>query len=105
MSAYVIAQLQVHDPKTYRDYALQVGATLDTRGGRLLVASDSPDVCEGQPQYPRTVIGEFPTMAEARAWYDSAEYQSIAPLRQASAAGAVFIVEGLSLPTVPQSSE
>jgi uncharacterized protein (DUF1330 family) len=97
MPAYVIAQMQVHDVERYREYARLVGPSIAPFGGRFLVASDEADVLEGEQPFPRTVIGEFPTLEQARAWYRSPAYDAIRPLRQAASRGAVFIVEGLSL--------
>jgi uncharacterized protein (DUF1330 family) len=99
MPAYVIAQMQVQDTVKYREYSTKVGPTLTAYGGRILAASDTADVREGTQPYPRTVIGEFPTADAARAWYESAEYQAILPLRLSSTTGILFIVEGFSIPT------
>ena len=98
MAAYVIAQMTVHDLALYREYAAKVPATVAAHGGRFLVAADSADVREGEQPYPRTVIGEFPTLEAAQRWYESPEYQALAPLRQAAANGTVFMVEGFSVP-------
>jgi Domain of unknown function (DUF1330) len=37
MSAYVIADIDVHDPETYREYTALVPGTLEPFGGRFLV--------------------------------------------------------------------
>ena len=37
MPAYVIADIDVHDPDTYKEYTALVQATLDPFGGRFLV--------------------------------------------------------------------
>ena len=99
MAAYVIALMQVNDPAKYRVYAAKVPSTLIGHGGRILVASDFANVREGAQPYPRTVIGEFPTMDAARGWYESDKYQALVPLRQASTTGTVFFVEGFTLPS------
>jgi uncharacterized protein (DUF1330 family) len=104
MAAYMIAQLRVHDVATYRTYALQVAKTVAPFGGRLIVAADDPTVLEGAPPFPRTVIGEFASTAQARAWYESAAYQAIQPLRAASTEGTIFIAEGFGLPDRPQTA-
>ncbi|HEY8172494.1 MAG TPA: DUF1330 domain-containing protein, partial [Dehalococcoidia bacterium] len=96
MAAYVIAQLQVDEVDTYNEYALAIGPTVAPFGGRLLVAANDATVLEGAQPYPRTVIGEFPTIEAARGWYDSPAYAEIRTKRIASARGAVFIVEGLT---------
>ena len=52
-------------------------------------------VVEGEVRYPRTVILEFPSREAFRAWYDSAEYQTILPLRLESTPGTLIVVNGL----------
>lgn len=96
MPAYVIAQLHVHNAEMYREYARQVAPTIEPFGGRLLVA-DRAEVLEGDLPSSRIVIGEFPTLDAARAWYESPGYEAIRPLRQQSTRGTVSIVEGISL--------
>jgi uncharacterized protein (DUF1330 family) len=100
MPAYVIAQMRVHDPTTYAEYASKVPPTVAPYGGRIVAANDV-DVREGTPPYPRTVIGEFPTLEAAREWYESEAYQAVLPLRLAATTGLLFIVEGLTMPQVP----
>jgi uncharacterized protein (DUF1330 family) len=100
MPAYVIAQMHVHDLQGYTEYASKVMATVQPFGGRLVAANDV-DAREGSPPYPRTVIGEFPTLAAAQAWYESDAYQAVLPLRTASTTGTLFIVEGLTMPQQP----
>ena len=101
MPAYIIAQRQVHDIETYRDYGAKVPPTIAAFGGKILAASDTAEVLEGTQPYPRTVILEFPNMEAAMAWYESDEYQAILPLRQKSSTGTVFMIEGFSLPEAP----
>jgi len=103
MVTYVIAQMQVNDPQAYREYAAQVDPS--SFGGRILVAADMTNVIEGERPYPRTVIGEFPTVEAAKSWYESEQYQSIVGLRQESSTGTVFIVEGFSLPPLSEGAQ
>ncbi len=98
MPAYIVAQMEVHDIETYREYAGKVIPTFAAFGGRLLAANDDADVREGTQPFPRTVIAEFPDMDAARAWYESGDYQAIAPLRQAASTGTLFMIEGFSIP-------
>jgi uncharacterized protein (DUF1330 family) len=97
MPAYVIAQLQIEDADMYRRYTREVAPTVAPFGGRLIVASNTAEVLEGLQPFPRTVIGEFPTIDAARAWYESPAYDAIRELRTASTRGCVFIVDGISL--------
>ena len=41
------------------------------------------------------VVLEFPTTEQAKAWYDSPEYQPYIKMRQAGATGDLFLVSGL----------
>jgi uncharacterized protein (DUF1330 family) len=41
------------------------------------------------------VLLEFPTIREARAWYEDKEYQEAVPFRQQAADYDLFIVQGL----------
>ncbi len=49
---------------------------------------------EGTPP-DGTVMLEFPTMEEAKAWYNNPEYQEAIPFRQKAADYEMFIVEGI----------
>ncbi|MGA2209260.1 MAG: DUF1330 domain-containing protein [Acidimicrobiales bacterium] len=46
------------------------------------------------PPAGRVVVLEFPDLAAARAWYDSADYQVALAVRQATSSGRVYFVDG-----------
>jgi len=104
MAAYVIAQMEVHDPAKYREYTSKIAPTVSPYRGRFLAANDA-DVKEGAPAFLRTIIGEFPSIEDARAWYDSDAYREIMPLRLESTTSVLLFVEGFSLPPVEQEAE
>ena len=97
MAAYVIAQMTVNDIDMYYDYASKVFATTGSFGGRIRAANDA-EIREGDLPYRRTVIGEFPDIESARAWYESEGYQAIISLRQNATDGVLFMVEGMTMP-------
>ena len=75
MPAYVIADVKVTDPEQYRQYmALSPGA-IEAAGGRFLVRGGPHEVFEGDWQPSRMVLVEFPDLAAARVFYDSAKYR------------------------------
>ena len=47
MPAYVIADIVVHDPDAYKEYAARVQATLDPFEGRFLVRGGPSETLEG----------------------------------------------------------
>ena len=97
MSAYVIAQFDVHDIDMYYEYASKIGLSLEQFGGKILAANDA-EVREGSIPHLRTVVGEFATLDQARAWYDSEGYRAIIGLRKNATTGHLFMVQGLVMP-------
>jgi uncharacterized protein (DUF1330 family) len=95
MPAYVIANVTVEDPERYPDYVRQVPATLEPYGGRFLVRGGAVEVPEGEWRPNRLVIIEFPSLEQARAWYDSPEYGPARQLRWATSEAEVVFVEGV----------
>jgi uncharacterized protein (DUF1330 family) len=95
MPAYVIANVDVHDPNRYEEYRRQVPDSIAAHGGRYLARGGECHVMEGAWQPRRLVIVEFPTAAAARGWWESPEYASLKALRQATANTELVILEGL----------
>ena len=94
MPAYVIADIDVHDPETYREYVQLVPATLEPFGGRFIVRGGSHEQLEGGWQPRRLVVLEFPGIEQARAWYGSGAYAAAKALRQRASDGNLVLVEG-----------
>jgi uncharacterized protein (DUF1330 family) len=97
MSAYVIAGLAVTQPEAYAEYARGVAATLEPFGGRFVVRGGALAVIEGDWPAARTVVIAFPNGEQARAWYESAAYRAILPLRKRHArTHFVVVVDGVA---------
>lgn len=95
MSAYVIAEVSVTDPIPYEEYRRLVPATLEKYGGRFLVRGGAVETREGGWTPARIVVLEFASMAQARRWYDSPEYQQALAIRLKNAHSKVIFVEGV----------
>ena len=67
MPAYLIANLTIHDPKTFADYGAQVAPMIVRHGGRYLVRGGAVTPAEGEAILNRVVVVEYPDMATARA--------------------------------------
>jgi uncharacterized protein (DUF1330 family) len=91
---YMIAQVEVHDTEAYREYATRVPATVAAFGGEFLVRGGRIEPLEGDAPPQRTVVIEFPSLAQARDWYESDAYQALIPLRHAAAVTRNYLVEG-----------
>ncbi len=94
MAAYVIAQITVTDPEGYKEYASQTGDLAAKYGGRFLAKGGEARWLEGSG-HDRNVIIEFPDMESAERWYNSPEYQAIAPIRAANSQGSLVVIQGV----------
>jgi uncharacterized protein (DUF1330 family) len=94
MSAYLIANIEVHDDDAYEAYRSRTRAIIEGHGGHFIVRGGKVHMLEGEPWAHRLVIIEFPDLAAAQRFYDSPEYQEIIPLRTRASDGALLIVEG-----------
>ena len=96
MPAYVIADVEVTDPAGFEDYRKQVPATVAKYGGRFLVRGGSLEAVEGDWRPKRLVVLEFPSLQQARRWYDSPEYKDPKALRLRTSKSKILLVEGVA---------
>jgi len=94
MAAYVIGEIEVTDPKVYDEYRKQVLATVEKHGGRFMARGGKAEQLEGGWTPKRIVVLEFPSYAQALAWYRSPEYTPLIRLRQSGSRGKLILVEG-----------
>ena len=95
MPAYVVVDVEVKDPEAYAVYREKAPATIHAAGGKYLARGGAVTHVEPGWDVHRFVILEFPTMAQAKAWYHSPEYQKILPIRLATTRSRMMWVEGL----------
>jgi uncharacterized protein (DUF1330 family) len=94
MPAYVIVDIDIHDAVGYEEYKRLAASTVTAHGGRYLARGGATHVLEGDRVPHRLVVLEFPTVAKARRWWDSPEYQPIKRIRQRCARTEMVVVEG-----------
>jgi uncharacterized protein (DUF1330 family) len=91
---YVIAEITVTDPEAYKQYAAAVAPVVAKFGGKYIVRGGQTVAVEGDTPAGRIVVIEFDSLAAARSFEDSAEYQAVAALRHRAARSRLFLVEG-----------
>ena len=96
MSAYVIVDLEVTDPVGIEEYRKQVPATIAKYGGRYLVRGGKHETLEGDWHPRRVIVLEFPSVEQAKRWYDCEEYKGPKALRFKTARTNLVLVEGVS---------
>jgi len=80
----MIANLEIKDPDTYRNYEKGFFPILKKHGGEFVTFDDSPLTLEGDNPPPgRVILFGFPSADAAQAWYDDAEYQALSKHRRA----------------------
>jgi len=95
MPAYVIVEIDVHDPKGHEAYSQTAPSTLDTFGGKLIARGGEMAVLEGDWQPKRIVMAEFPDLDTAKRWYASDAYQAAKELREHTATLQMVAVDGM----------
>ena len=95
MPAYVIADVTVTDASLMDEYRKLVPATLAKYGGRFVVRGGAHSAVEGDWKPNRLVVLEFPTMEQARRWYDSEEYREPKAMRIKAGLTNMVMVEGI----------
>jgi uncharacterized protein (DUF1330 family) len=95
MPAYVIVDVTVTDLKEMEEYRKQVPATLAKYGGRFIVRGGAHQTVEGDWKPNRLVVLEFPSMEQARRWYDSEEYREPKAIRLRAGHANLVFVEGV----------
>lgn len=96
MKAYLVANVEVIDTEGYEPYRLSVPALIERHGGRYLTRGGEIEVLEGEPNYARLVIVEFPSLDAARGFYDDPDYRRLMTVRTDNAASAIVIAHGVS---------
>ena len=95
MSAYIIAEIDVHDPVEYEEYKKLVPPSIAAYGGRYLARGGKTEVLEGNWNPKRIVILEFESIERAKEWLDCPEYSEAKKIRHRAAISNLIVVEGL----------
>jgi len=96
MSAYAVAIVRkTRFGPEVKEYLEKIDETLRPYSGTFRVHGGPYHPLEGAWSGDLIII-EFPSLAQAKAWYSSAAYQAIKPLRTKNTDGDVFLVTGVS---------
>jgi len=94
MSIFIVAQISIRDRDEYSKYESGFMEIFSKHSGRILSVDEDPEVLEGSWPHTRTVLIEFPSNEEAKAWYGSDEYQKLAAYRFASSDANIVLING-----------
>jgi uncharacterized protein (DUF1330 family) len=95
VAAYIIADVTVTDPVAMEEYRKRVPATLTPFGGRFIVRGGAHQTLEGDWKPNRLVVLEFPSMEQAKRWYDSEQYREPKAMRLRAGCTNLVMVDGV----------
>lgn len=94
MSYYFAAQIKITNPHEYQKYINEVDQVFEMYNGKYLAVDDHPISLEGNWNYTRSVLIEFPTETDFNNWYYSKEYQEILKHRLKGAECDSILIKG-----------
>ncbi|KAH7110747.1 hypothetical protein EDB81DRAFT_831561 [Dactylonectria macrodidyma] len=94
MPAYVVINMTIHDPETYRKYTSHTPPIVKRHGGRYLTRGDAVSTLEGETFTERMVILEFPSKADVEAMFKDPDYVAVVKYRHAASVARVLVQEG-----------
>jgi uncharacterized protein (DUF1330 family) len=95
MPAYVVTEIEVHDPVRYEGYKKMSSAAVEAFGGRFVIRGGKVETLEGTWAPKRFVVVEFPSVEQAKAWWSSEMYAPAKKLRNETASSQMIVVEGI----------
>src|SRR5579863_5408757 len=103
MSGYIffIREKPVRDAAAMETYRETAKGCMDGFTAKPIVTYALCDAVEGEAP-DGVVVLEFPSVEEAKAWYNSPKYQAAAPHRLRAAEYRAFIVQGFEGPWPPE---
>jgi uncharacterized protein (DUF1330 family) len=75
-AGYVIVEMKVSDPERYKEYMAAAPATIAAAGGEYLVRGGRHEPLEGDWQPARLAVLRFPSVEQAKAWYEGERYRA-----------------------------
>lgn len=94
MAAYFVVDIEVHNPAGMTEYGARVPAIVQKYGGKYLVRGGQWECLEGDWKPRRVVVLEFPSVEQAKRWYESEDYRDLKAARQRAATANIILVEG-----------
>jgi uncharacterized protein (DUF1330 family) len=80
--AYIVVEMKITDPEQYKQYMAAAPAVVASYGGEYLVRGGRHQVLEGDWKPERLAVLRFPSVEQARAFYDSDSYRAVRAKRQ-----------------------
>ncbi len=96
MPTYLIADITVHDPEGYKEYAAKVPSLIEKHGGKYLVRGGTTEVLEGDWIPARLIVIQFPSRRAALSFYNDPVYEPLKKVRISTSSGNLILAESES---------
>ena len=93
--AYIIFNVSITDPVQYEQYKKLSTLAMQAHGAEICVRGGKIEVLEGDWQPERMVVLKFPSVEQAKTFYDSPEYRRAREARTQAADMRAVLVEGV----------
>lgn len=94
-SAYILANVDVKNPAQYEEYKRLSTIAMKAHGAEVCIRGGQVDVLEGDWNPGRMVLLKFPSVEQARKFYDSNEYGAARKAREGIAVMRMVLIEGV----------
>lgn len=91
--AYIIVGLNIHDVDVFRQYAEGAMPLLRELGATVLAAANDVEPLRGNWAPDRLVVLKFPSMKQARAFWNAPDYAPFKALRESCSDADILLVE------------
>lgn len=95
MTAYVIVDIDVHDPAGYEEYKKLAPAAVELYEGKYIARGGKTETLEGDWSPSRLVILQFENSEQAKKWLYSDEYREARAMRHTTANSKMVVIEGV----------
>jgi uncharacterized protein (DUF1330 family) len=95
MTAYIVLDIEVHDPIGYDEYKKLAPAAVELYGGKYIARGGKTETLEGTWSPSRLVILQFENSEQAKQWLNSPEYSAARKMRHQTANSQMIVIEGL----------
>ncbi len=95
MTAYVIVDIDVHDPVGYEEYKKLAPTAVELYGGKYIARGGKTETLEGDWKPSRLVILQFESNELAKKWLNSDEYREARAMRLKTTKSQMVIIEGV----------
>lgn len=100
MTAYLLANNDVHNPDGYAEYIKLITPTVESYGGRYLARGGVVNCISGPKDWHRMVLIEFPDYETVKAWLEDPDIAHIHELRETHATTEMVVLPGVPEPSV-----